>query len=96
MNNKHISKTIACAFVAATFMISSFMILDANRASAFFGFNPFGTSGEEQEPTSTSTTSQDSSSLQNARCHSPTENVIDSCNSRDLSNTEGNGYNTLG
>jgi hypothetical protein len=81
MNNKHISKTIVCAFVAATFMLSASILLDTNRAFAFIGFNLFGT--EEQDPTSTSTTSQSSSSLQNARCHSPTENIIDSCNSRD-------------
>jgi ribosomal protein L11 methylase PrmA len=93
MNNKHISKTIVYSFVAA-FMLGSLMLIDNNRAFAFFGFNLFGTGDEEQ--TSSSTTSQSSSSLQNAQCHSPTDSVIDSCNSGDLSDTENTGYNTFG
>jgi hypothetical protein len=94
MNNKHISKIIACTFVAATFMLSSAVLSDNNRAFAFLGFDLFGTEEEEEQP-STSTTSQSSSSLQSAQCHSPTGSIIDSCNSGDQSDTENTGYNTL-
>ena len=94
MNNKHISKIIACAFVAATFMLSSAVLSDNNRAFAFLGFDLFGT--EEEEQPSTSTNSQSSSSLQSAQCHSPTGSIIDSCNSGDQSDSENTGYSTLG
>ena len=93
MNNKHINKMIVYTFVAATFMLSSAVLSDNNRAFAFLGFDLFGT-GEEEQP-STSTTSQSSSSLQTAQCHSPTGSIIDSCNSGDQSDAENTGYNTL-
>ena len=83
MNNKHISKTVVYAVVTA-FMLSSFILSDSNKVFAFGGLNPFG-SGEENQ-TST-TTSQNSTSLQNARCYSPTGSIIGSCNSGDLSST---------
>lgn len=92
MNHKHISKTIVYAFATA-FMLSSLVISDNNKAFAFLGFNLFGTGEDEQ---SSSTASQSSTSLQDARCYSPTGSIIDSCNSGDSSNTENTGYNTLG
>jgi hypothetical protein len=92
MNNKHISKTMVYAIVTA-FMLSSFVLSDSNKVFAFLGFNLFG-SGEEDR-TST-TTSQSSTSLQDARCYSPTGSIIDSCNSGDLSTSENTGYNSLG
>jgi hypothetical protein len=95
MNNKHINKIIVYSFVAATFMISSAVLSDNNRAFAFLGFDLFGTEEEEEQP-STSTTSQSSSSLQHAQCHSPTGSIIDSCNSGDQANAENTGYNILG
>ncbi|VFJ13459.1 hypothetical protein [Candidatus Nitrosocosmicus franklandus] len=93
MNKKNISKTLVYTFVAS-FTLSSIMLLDNNSAFAFFGFNLFGTGEEEQA--SSSTTSQTSSSLQNAQCHSPTASIINSCNSGDLSDAENTGYNTFG
>ena len=92
MNNKHISKTIVYGFVTA-FMLSSFILSDNNKVFAFLGFNLFGTGEEDQTST---TTSQSSTSLQNARCYSPTGSIIDSCNSGDLSNSENTGYSALG
>ena len=93
MNNKHISKIIACTLIAATFMLSSAVLSDNNRAFAFLGFDLFGTEEEEEQP-STSTNSQSSSTLQSAQCHSPTGSIIDSCNSGDQSDTENTGYST--
>ena len=92
MNKKYISKTIVYAFATA-FMLSSFVLSDNNKVYAFLGFDLFGT-GEEDK--SASTTSQSSTSLQNARCSAPTGSIIDSCNSGDSSNTENTGYNALG
>lgn len=91
MNNKHISKTIVYAFITA-FMLSSFMLSDNNKVFAFLGFNLFGTDEEDQ---SSSTSSQSSTSLQNARCYSPTGSIINSCSSGDLSTSENTGYNSL-
>lgn len=92
MNNKPISKTVVYAVVTA-FMLSSLVLSDSNKVFAFVGFNLFG-SGEEVQPSTT--TSQNSTSLQNARCYSPTGSIIDSCNSGDSLNTEITSYNTLG
>ncbi len=92
MHNKHTSKTIVYAFVTA-FMLSSFVPSDNNEVYALLGFNLFG-SGEEDQ--SSSTTSQSSTSLQDARCYSPTGSIVDSCNSGDLSTSENTGYNSLG
>ena len=92
MNKKYISKTIVCTFATAL-MLSSFVLSDNNKVFAFLGFDLFGT-GEEDK--STTTNSQSSTSLQNARCSSPTGNIVDSCNSGDTSNTESTGYNMLG
>lgn len=95
MNNKHIRAISVYAFIAATFMLGSFVVSDNNRAFAFLGFDLFGADEEEQTST-TSPTSQSSSSLQSARCYSPTGSIIDSCNSGDKSSTDNTGYNTLG
>jgi hypothetical protein len=92
MNNKHISKTMVYAIVTA-FMLSSFVLSDNNKVFAFLGFNLFGSGEEDQTST---TTSQSSTSLQDARCYSPTGSIIDSCNSGDLSTSENTGYNSLG
>lgn len=92
MNNKHISKTMVYAIVTA-FMLSSFVLSDSNKVFAFLGFNLFGTDEEDQ---TSATTSQRSTSLQDARCYSPTGSIIDSCNSGDLSTSENTGYNSLG
>ena len=92
MNKKIINKTIVFAFATA-FMLSSFFLSDNNKAFAFLGFSLFGP-GEEDK--SSSTASQSSTSLQNARCSTPTGNIVDSCNSGDSSNTENTGYNMLG
>jgi len=92
MDNKHISKIILCTLGTATFMLSSAVLSDNNRAFAFLGFDLFGT--EEEEPPSTSTNSQSSSTLQSAQCHSPKGSIIDSCNSGDQSDTENTGYST--
>jgi hypothetical protein len=92
MNNKHISKTMVYAIVTA-FMLSSFVLSDSNKVFAFLGFNLFGSGEEDQTST---TTSQSSTSLQDARCYSPTGSIIDSCNSGDLSTSENTGYNSLG
>ena len=91
MNKKYISKTIVYTFTTAL-MLSSFVLSD-NKVFAFLGFDLFGTGGEDK---STATNSQSSTSLQNARCSSPTGNIVDSCNSGDASNTESTGYNMLG
>lgn len=91
MNNKLISKTMVYAIVTA-FMLSSFVLSDSNKVFAFLGFNLFG-SGEDQTST---TTSQSSTSFQDARCYSPNGSIIDSCNSGDLSTSENTGYNSLG
>ena len=92
MNNKHISKTMVYAVVTA-FMLSSFVLSDSNKVFASIGFNLFGSGEEDQTST---TTSQNSTSLQNARCYSPSGSIIDSCNSGDLSSTENTEYNVLG
>ena len=92
MNNKHISKNIVYAIVAA-FILSSFGLSNSNKVFALLGFYLIGT-GEEDS--SSTTTSQNSTSLQNARCYSPTGSIIDSCNSGDLSGTENTEYNVLG
>ncbi|HKU84593.1 MAG TPA: hypothetical protein VJP58_11185 [Candidatus Nitrosocosmicus sp.] len=92
MNKKHISKTIAFTFVTAL-MLSSFMLSDNLKAFAFLGFDLFVTNEEDQ---TASTTSQSSTSLQNARCYTPTGSIVDSCNSGDLSNSDSKGYSTLG
>ena len=92
MNNKHISKTMVYAIVTA-FMLSSFVLSDNNKVFAFLGLNLFGSSEEDQ---TSATTSQSSTSLQDARCYSPTGSIIDSCNSGDLSTSENTGYNSLG
>lgn len=92
MNKKHFSKSIVFTFVTAL-MLSSFMLSDNNRAFAFLGFDLFGTDEEDQ---TSSTTSQSSTNLQNARCHTPTGSIVDSCNSGDLSNSDNTGYSALG
>ena len=92
MNKKYISKTIVYAFATA-FMLSSFVLSDNNKVFAFLGFDLFGTGEQDQSAT---TTSQNSTSLQSARCYSPTGSIIDSCNSGDSSNSENTGYNKLG
>lgn len=70
-------------------MLSPFILSDNNKAFAFLGFNLFGT-GEDNQ--SSSTASQSSTSLQDARCYSPTSSIVDSCNSGDLSNSDNEGY----
>ena len=92
MNKKNISKSIVFTFVTA-FMLGSLMLSDNLKAFAFLGFDLFGTDEEDQ---TTSTTSQSSTNLQNARCYTPTGSIIDSCNSGDLSNSDNTGYSTLG
>lgn len=92
MNKKHISKTIVFTFVTAL-VLSSFMLSDNLKAFAFLGFDLFGTNEEDQ---TASTTSQSSTSLQNARCYTPTGSIVDSCNSGDLSNSDNTGYSTSG
>ena len=91
MNKKHISKSIVFTFVTA-FILGSFMLSD-NNAFGFLGFDLFGTDEEDQ---TTSTSAQSSTNLQNARCHTPTGSIVDSCNSGDLSNSDNRGYSALG
>ncbi len=79
--------------IVTAFMLSSFVLSDSNKVFAFLGFNFFGSGEEDQTST---TTSQSSTSLQDARCYSPTGSIIDSCNSGDLSASENTGYNSLG
>lgn len=94
MNKKHISKTIMYAIIT-TFSLSPIIFAGNNEAFAFLGVGLFGGSSESEENQS-STTTQSSTSLQSARCYSPTGSIIDSCNSGDLSNSENTGYNSLG
>ena len=92
MDNKPINKTIVYVFVATSLLSMSF--LSANtKAYAFLGFNLFG---EEEEEESSSTTTQTSTSLQNARCHSPTGSIMNSCNSSNPVARENTGVNSLG
>jgi hypothetical protein len=51
---------------------------------------------EDQNPSSSYTKSQSSSSLQNAECYSPQGHIIDSCNSGDLSDNNDDGFITSG
>ena len=74
-------------------MLSPFILSDNNKAFAFLGFNLFGTGEDDQ---SSSTTSQSSTSLQDARCYSPTNSIVNSCNYGDLSYSDNEGYNTPG
>lgn len=92
MNKKQISKTVVYTFIT-TLMLSSFALSGNNEAFALLGINLFG-SGEEDQ--SSTTTTQRSTSLQDARCYSPTGSIIDSCNSGDLSTSENTGYSSLG
>ena len=93
MNKKQISKTIMYAIIT-TFSLSQ-SYLQVTEAFTFLGVGLFGGSSESEENQS-STTTQSSTSLQSARCYSPTGSIIDSCNSGDLSNSENTGYNSLG
>lgn len=91
MNKEQIGKKVVYTFIT-TFVLSSFGLSGNNEAFALLGFGLFG-GGEDQ---STTATSHGSTSLQNARCYSPTGSIIDSCNSEDLSTSENTGYNHLG
>lgn len=92
MDYKTINKTIVYAFIA-TSLLGTLFVSDSTKAFAFFGFNLFG--GEEEEEQSSSTNTQTSTSLQNARCHSPTGSIIDSCNSGDEPFGENSGLESL-
>lgn|SRR5688500_16967376 len=101
MNKKEISKSVMYVFIAA-FVLSSIAVSNTNTAFAFIGFllgdneSDTGASttstAEDQTPSSSYTKAQSSSSLQNAECHSPHGNIIDSCNSGDLSDSIDDGY----
>lgn len=107
MNKKQINKSIMYVFIA-TFVLSSIAVTNTNTAFAFIGFllgddeSDTGAStttsstaaAEDQTPSSSYTKSQSSSSLQSAECYSPHGNVIDSCNSGDLSENNDDGYIT--
>ncbi len=92
MNKKQIGKKVAYTFIT-TFIMSSLVLSGNNLAFALLGFGLFGGGEEDQSSTATS---HGSTSLQNARCYSPTGSIIDSCNSGDLSTSENTGYNPLG
>lgn len=92
MNKNQFSKTIVYGFITA-FMLGSPAISGNNEVFALLGLDLFGSGEEDQSSTATS---QSSTSLQDARCYSPTDSIIDSCNSGGLSTSENTGYNSLG
>lgn len=90
-----VNKATLCVFIT-TVVLSSITFVGSNEAFAFLGFGLFGGNTEAEEDQSTSTTSQSSTSVQNARCYSQADSIIDSCNSGDSSNSENTGYSSLG
>lgn len=96
MNKNQFSKTVMYTFIA-TFLMSSLAVSGNNIAFGLLGFFlGGGEEEEEQQQHQSSGSSQSSSSLQSADCYSPNGDIIDSCNSEDLSTSDNTGYNTFG
>ncbi len=110
MNKKQINKSIMFVFIATfvlssiavsntntAFAFLGFLLGDDESdtgASTTPSSNTAAAAAEDQTPSSSYTKSQSSSSLQSAECYSPHGNIIDSCNSADLSDNNDDGYIT--